>query len=179
MSPYIQIWGQMKIFDIFSCALKNKLSKGYVGVDVWLWKVHPLQLNLKIFKKSNKTILHIKCQTRWYCAKRSYIDAGKKWQTCLFVKPKLSNLTWQYCSSTGNLNDFVKTPKAQFLLFRCASISCTNDRHWLTGWLIETGYWQFITFDSSPTASLGQSGQPGGSGRFGHPGQSYQTGQSC
>ena len=61
------------------------------------------------------------------------VDAGKKWQTCLFVKPKLSNLTWQYCSSTGNLNDFAKTPKAQFLLFRCASISCTDDRRLACG----------------------------------------------
>ena len=48
--------------------------------------------------------------------------------------------------------------------------------------------WRFLTFDSSPIASLGQSGQQGGpggsgqtggSGQFGHPGQSYQSGQSC
>ena len=48
--------------------------------------------------------------------------------------------------------------------------------------------WRFLTFDSSPIASLGQSGQQGGpggsgqtggSGQFGHPGQSYQSGQCC
>ena len=41
--------------------------------------------------------------------------------------------------------------------FRCASISCTDDRHWLTELtdsLIETGDWQFCVFDSSRTNLL-------------------------
>ena len=39
-------------------------------------------------------------------------------------------------------------------IFRCASISCTDDRMWLTDWLIETGDWQFRMFDSSRTPVL-------------------------
>ena len=31
--------------------------------------------------------------------------------TCLFVNPKLSNLTWQYCSSTGNLPAYLSHTK--------------------------------------------------------------------
>ena len=41
--------------------------------------------------------------------------------------------------------------------------------------------WRFLTFDSSLTAALGQSDQPGdprGSGQFGRPGQLYQSGNS-
>ena len=37
---------------------------------------------------------------------------------------------------------------------RCASITCTDDRIWLTHWLIETGDWQFRMFHSSPTTPL-------------------------
>ena len=39
-------------------------------------------------------------------------------------------------------------------IFRCASISCTDDRHRLTDSLIETGDWQICMFDSSRTNPL-------------------------
>ena len=39
----------------------------------------------------------------------------QSFSTCLLVNPKLSNLTWQYCSSTGNLAAKYSNTKRQCL----------------------------------------------------------------
>ena len=98
--------------------LELKLSQRYVGVYVWLWKVHPFQVNLQI---------------SWIWLKQKKICKMEFWivhgHTCLFVKPKLSNLTWQYCSSTGNLR-YIFSDRVPTLFKRPIAYMQTSLIHW-------------------------------------------------
>ena len=58
------------------------------------------------------------------------------------------------CPAVIPVSQVLSTCARPIHVFRCASISCTDDRNWLTGWLIETGDWQFRMFDSSRTTPL-------------------------
>ena len=78
-------------FSSTSVLLVVKLCKRNIGIHIRLWSIQPSHLNLEVEQKC-------KC----YLQMRTFIHVD--WLlTCLFVKPKLSNLIWQYCSSTGNL----------------------------------------------------------------------------
>ena len=78
-------------------SLESKLSEGDILVHIVLRLVHPGKLDLPT-----------KCVFPPNISWSSF-------STCLLVNPKLSNLTWQYCSSTGNLAAKYSNTKRQCL----------------------------------------------------------------
>ena len=90
-SIFVKRLSCLAYFSSTSVLLVVKLCKRNIGIHIRLWSIQPSHLNLEVEQKCTMLSSNAKFIPCWLIL------------TCLFVKPKLSNLIWQYCSSTGNL----------------------------------------------------------------------------